>query len=297
MGADPAPFTGNVRAATRSGPCPLAAARTMRYCDLCRNARLLGRAKQPDRAGACRTSARVRLYNELAAWWPLLSAPEEYAEEAQFVRAALVDACDATPLTVLELGSGGGNNAVHLKASFELTLVDVSEPMLDVSRGANPDCEHAAGDMRTVRLGRVFDAVFIHDAIMYMTSEDDLRRAIETAFVHCRDGGAAVFVPDFTRETFAPDTTHGGRDGEREALRYLIWAYDPDPSDSVYVEHFSILLRDAGGSVTLEHEQHLFGLFGRDVWKRLMAGAGFEPQRLRDTFGRDVFVGKKRGAS
>lgn len=40
--------------------------------------------------------------------------------------------------------------------------------------------------MRTVRLGRTFDAVFVHDAVDYMTSEDDLRHVIETAFVHCR---------------------------------------------------------------------------------------------------------------
>ncbi|MEA2702730.1 MAG: hypothetical protein QOD63_675, partial [Actinomycetota bacterium] len=68
---------------------------------------------------------------------------------------------------MLELGSGGGHNAVHLVADFAMTLVDLSDQMLDVSRRLNPGCEHVVGDMRTVRLGRSFDAVFVHDAVDY----------------------------------------------------------------------------------------------------------------------------------
>ena len=119
------------------------------------------------------------LYGELAEWWPLLSAPEEYAEEADFYTDALKDACD--PTTVLELGSGGGNNASHMKAHFDMTLVDRSDGMLDVSRALNPECVHMRGDMRTVRLGHTFDAVFVHDAICYITTESDLKRVFETA--------------------------------------------------------------------------------------------------------------------
>jgi len=74
------------------------------------------------------------MYGELAAWWPLLSAPSEYAEEAEIYRRLLVEAADRPPVTLLELGSGGGNNAAHLKAHFRLTLVDLSQGMLEVSR-------------------------------------------------------------------------------------------------------------------------------------------------------------------
>ena len=125
-----------------------------------------------------------RLYDEFASWWPLLSAPADYAEEAAFYERTLIAACSVPPRTMLELGSGGGSNASHLKARFEMVLVDLSEGMLTVSRALNPECEHVQGDMRTVRLGRQFDTVFVHDAVCYMTTEDDLRKAIETAFAH-----------------------------------------------------------------------------------------------------------------
>jgi len=43
--------------------------------------------------------------------------------------------------------------------------------------------------MRSVRLGRTYDAVIIHDAIMYMTTEDDLVAALATARAHLAPAG------------------------------------------------------------------------------------------------------------
>ena len=111
-----------------------------------------------------------RLYSELAEWWPTFSVPEEYREEAAFFARALTETCDSPPRTVLELGSGGGNNASHLKAHFAMTLVDISPQMLAVSRALNPECEHLEGDIRTLRLGRMFDAVFAPVALQFCVS-------------------------------------------------------------------------------------------------------------------------------
>ena len=101
------------------------------------------------------------MYQELAPWWPLLSSLEGYAEEAEFYRRTLLQAAEVTIDHVLKLGSGGGNNAPHPKRHFRLTLVDLSPDILAVSRDLNPECEHIQGDMRTVRLKREFDAVFV----------------------------------------------------------------------------------------------------------------------------------------
>ena len=120
------------------------------------------------------------MYTDLAGWFHLLTAPEEYAEEADFYWGCLVEAAGETPRTLLELGSGGGNMALHYKQWVTPTLTDLSDGMLALSRTIHPDVEHVQGDMRTLRLGRTFDAVLAHDAVMYMTTEDDLQQAIET---------------------------------------------------------------------------------------------------------------------
>ena len=244
------------------------------------------------------TPAVPRFYGDLAVWWPLVSPPEEYAEEAAFAATVLRSA--SIPVReVLELGSGGGHNAVHLKARFTMTLSDLSHEMLDVSRRLNPECEHHQGDMRTLRLGLSFDGVFVHDAVDYMATEADLRRAIETAFVHCRPGGIAVFVPDRTKESFEESSDHGGTDGaDGRGVRYLDWTWDPDPDDTWALTEYAFLLRDVDGAVQVVHETHRLGVFGRDAWVRLLTDAGFEPTVIRevtseDRPGRDFFVGHR----
>jgi len=224
-----------------------------------------------------------KMYDELAPWWPLLSSPADYEEEASYWAGVLTRHCRAPCRSLLELGSGGGNNASWMKSRFDhVTLVDPAPGMLDVSRSLNPDCEHAAGDMRSVRLGRVFDCVFIHDAIGYMTTPEDLTRAIETARVHCREGGAALFAPDFVLENFTPGTDHGGHDAaDGRALRFLEWSWDPDPSDTTYVADYAFLIREADGSTKVLHDRHLEGLFAEAEWLRLLTAAGFDARALR----------------
>ncbi|MEU8080421.1 class I SAM-dependent methyltransferase [Catellatospora citrea] len=242
---------------------------------------------------------QYRFYGELARWWPLISPVADYAEEAAFA-AQLLRSASIPVREVLELGSGGGHNAVHLRDHFTMTLSDLSAEMLDVSRRLNPGCAHHVGDMRTLRLGRAFDAVFLHDAVSYMTTEDDLRQAIATAYAHCRPGGVAVLLPDETTQTWEPGSDHGGVDGpDGRGVRFLEWSWDPDPADSWTVTEYAFLLREAEGSVRTAHETHRTGLFAREVWHKLLTEAGFTPelvteQTTEDRTPRDCFVAHRR---
>ena len=150
--------------------------------------------------------------------------------------------------------------------------------MLAVSQKLNPECEHIQGDMRTVRLDRQFDAVFIHDAIAYMTTESDLRAAIATAFAHCRPGGIALIVPDETRDFWQPYTSHGGHDKGELSLRYLEWHFDPDPADTQITGVYAFILRETKKPLRHVVDQHEFGLFPRSTWLQAIADAGFEPR-------------------
>jgi SAM-dependent methyltransferase len=222
----------------------------------------------------------MKLYDELAPWWPLISHPDDYAEEAADYLRLLGDVKD-----VLELGAGGGNNASHMKRKLQLTLVEPSEGMRRMSQALNPECVHLPGDMRTVRLGRTFDAVFVHDAICYMASEADLAAAIETMAVHLRPGGVAVVAPDHTTENFVPATSWHGHDGaDGRSVRYLEWHLPAQGTsqETIYV----IALRDADGSLRVVEDRHLHGLFPTATWLRHFDAAGFlatvEERRLSE---------------
>ena len=241
----------------------------------------------------------MKLYSELAPWFHLLTHPKDYAEEADFTMRLIEAAIEGEATTLLELGSGGGNNASYLKRRFRCTLTDVSPEMLELSRSLNPECEHLEGDMRTLRLGRSFDAVFVHDAISYMTTEDDLRAAIETAAAHVRPGGVVVLTPDVTRETLRAGTETGGHDGDDgRSLRYLMWTHEPDSSASTYEEDFAVVLREQGEPTRVVHDHHVLGVFPEATWRSLVEQAGLA---LVDISGIEdpnagehaVFVGRK----
>jgi SAM-dependent methyltransferase len=238
----------------------------------------------------------MKLYHELADWWPLMSPPEDYTAEAGPV-ARLLDPGDvAGRPRLLELGAGGGHLASHLNARFEMTLVDLSPRMLEQSRRLNPECRHLIGDMRTLRLGESFDAVLVFDAISHMTTEADLLAALRTARAHLREGGVALVCPDWTVECFAPGTSMGGTDGADRGMRYLAWTHPPDDGPT-YESDLVYILRERNGEPRTVHDRLTLGLFPRATWRRLLAEAGFGQVAIEQQSGRDVFQARVGGST
>ena len=244
-------------------------------------------------------------YTDLSEWWLLFSPPNHYDEEAADLlqRLGLPRRSggaakeglpgDSKP-TLLELGSGGGSLAWHLKPHFALTLTDRSPGMLAENRRVNPEAEHVEGDMRTIRLDRQFDFVMVHDAICYATTIADLRATLETAAIHCRPGGIVVVLPDYVKETFTPGTDDGGEDAsDGRGFRYLEWRWDPDPADDTYLVDYAFLLRHADGSVRVVHDRHVEGLFPRATWFEAFEAVGLRAQSAIDQWGRDIFIARR----
>lgn len=218
------------------------------------------------------------MYDEIADWYPVLTPPEDYEDEAGWYLEHLRGGPGALR-SLLELGCGAGHNAVHMKDGLEVVLTDLSPKMLAHSRALNPDCEHHLADMRTLRLGRTFDAVFAHDAIAYMRTREDLAAAVQTAAAHLRPGGVFLVAPDDVADTFEEEhEVHEGQQGDR-AMRCLEWSWDPDPDDDTFVTEYVFTLRH-GTDVRVVHDRHVQGLFPEAVWVETMQAAGFDVTRL-----------------
>ena len=222
-----------------------------------------------------------RLYADLAFLWPLLSPPEEYAEEAAVWRDLLRERLGPGRHALLELGVGGGHNLSHFAGEFDVVAIDRSEPMLDHSRRLNPGVEHVAGDMRTIRLGRTFDAVLIHDAVSCLTTGADLAATFATAAAHLEPGGLFIVAPDDYRETFiGPRMSHLTRQRGDTHLVSIEYIHDPDPADSMIEVIYTHFISEAG-DLRIEHDRMITGLFPRGTWLTLLDDAGLDAEERR----------------
>jgi SAM-dependent methyltransferase len=241
-----------------------------------------------------------RLYGDLAWTWPIISPPEDYVPESEFFARLIRDHSELEPRTLLHLGCGGGHNDHTLKQHFEVTGVDISLQMLGLARKLNPDVTYMEGDMRTARLQRTFDAVAILDSVNYMLSESDLRAAFVTAFMHLKPGGVFITIIEQALESFRQNKVqYLVRDREGVEIAFVENTYDPDPSDTTYESTFVYLIRREG-SLEIESDRHLGGLFSVDVWYDILSSVGFavETVEYEDPESGDdipVVVCKKQG--
>lgn len=241
-----------------------------------------------------RSAEKPKLYWELAPLFHHFTHPKSYRDEARFVRKVFKPERFTEKPTLLELGSGGGNNASHLKKHFRLTLSDISPGMIALSRKINRDCEHVVGDMRTLRLRRKFDFVFVHDAVGYMTSEDDLERAIATAFVHLKPGGVALFQPDDVRETYEAGRSRGGHDGDDGVrFRYFEICHPLNEDQDAVDVDYEVTIIDANGRTRTLVDRHHIGVFARDTWLKLLRGSGFRVRVVIDVWKRTCFLAQR----
>jgi len=221
-----------------------------------------------------------RLYTEFAPYWRLMSKPEEYVQEAAIWKEAIRSRLGPGRHRILELGVGGGHNMSHLTADFDFVAVDIAPAMIEQARNLNPEVEFHVGDMRTIRLGRTFDCVLIHDAICHMLSEDDLRAVFETAHVHLRGNGIVITSPDYFTETFRDPQIEcrSNTDGETEFTCFE-YTFDPDPSDTRIETLMWYLIRQGGRPPRIEQDRLICGLFPLATWERLMFESHFRVEK------------------
>lgn len=250
----------------------------------------------------------LRLYHDLAHLWPIISPPEEYTVEAAEWRDLIWSEFGWTGnqpawdprARLLDLGCGGGHLLSHFTRHFTTEAVDISPEMLEISRGLNPYTTHHVGDMRSIRLGRAFDVVTIHDAVNYMVTEEDLRAAIQTAQAHLDPGGLVLLAPDCLRDTFAGSrVVEWTRATEDSDVTFIEYVTQPTP-DATTLESVFVFIINRNGDIQVEIDRHTSGLFPKSLWLEALTDVGLRAEYVPTNtyeggFGGHLFVGRMPG--
>ena len=221
-------------------------------------------------------SQTERLYGDLAWLWPLVSPPEEYVSEAnEFLRVIRKHARRQVD-SLLDLGCGAGHNDATLQQYFQVTGVDLSQPMLEQARRLVPDALFLQDDMRSLELEQRFDAVIVANSIGYMLDEADLLAAFRTAYKHLKPGGVFCTYAEETPERWEQNGVYSETFHQGDLDVVMVENYfDPDLHDTTYEITFIYLIRKKG-ELRIETDHHKNGIFPVDTWIRLLKEAGFQ---------------------
>src|SRR4051794_20155002 len=112
-------------------------------------------------------------YGELSsAIYDATYADKDYEGECDLIEKALARHGPTEVRSLLDLGCGSGGHLFPLaRRGYQMAGVDVSPDMLDVARrkvaeAGLPGIDLRQGDLRSVRLGRTFDAALLMFAVL-----------------------------------------------------------------------------------------------------------------------------------
>jgi SAM-dependent methyltransferase len=135
---------------------------------------------------------------DYASAYDSMYADKDYERECDLVEQAFARFADGPVESVLDLGAGTGNHALPLaRRGYDVAAVDLSEAMVRIATEkateAGAQVDFRQGDLRTVQLGRRFDAVLLMFAVLgYQRTNEDVRAALDNARGHLRPGGVLV---------------------------------------------------------------------------------------------------------
>lgn len=133
-------------------------------------------------------------YQRLAEFYDKMMADVPYEHWTEYLQ-RIWRALGIEPKTILDLACGTGNTAVLLKEKkYDVTGTDLSPHMLKMAKRKNRTLPFIHADMRTLSLGKRFDAVIcLYDSLNYLLKESEVQDAFRNVHKHLEPGGAFVF--------------------------------------------------------------------------------------------------------
>jgi SAM-dependent methyltransferase len=233
------------------------------------------------------------VFERYSAYYDLLYRDKDYSAEADYVVQTL-RTVDSAAVNLLEFGSGSGRHGRLLaKRGFDVFGVERSESMVAAASKLTPggfkagsgSFECIKGDIRTVQLNRVFDAVLsLFHVVSYQTSNSDVLQTFSNAARHSRPQGLFLF-----------DVWHGPAVlGERPSVRVkrvedentrLTRIAEPelDTNSNVVTVRYTIFAESkADGHMTTFRENHRMRYFFPVEIGFLAKQSGFEVEKTEE---------------
>lgn len=239
------------------------------------------------------------MYDKSARIYDLLyvgTGIKDYGAEAADLR-GIIHAANPNAHTLLDVACGTGAHLAELRRWYTVEGVDLSPAMLAVAKTRLPGVPLQIADMRTLDLGKSFDAVIcLFSSIGYVNDPAEMRSTIGRLAAHVAPGGVLILDgwirPEEWRDDFRgdPDIAH---DDEVMVVR-LSFTQRKGNVTELDMHH---LMRTGAG---IEHfsEFHRLGLTPTEDYVSAVDNAGLSARVIADYLpGRDRVVGTRAPAT
>jgi dTDP-3-amino-3,6-dideoxy-alpha-D-glucopyranose N,N-dimethyltransferase len=232
------------------------------------------------------------MYQRSAAVYELLytgAGIKDYPAEAAEIRGIVEDAVpDARSL--LDVACGTGAHLRELRHLYSVEGVDKSPAMLDIARSALPDVPLHLADMRTLDLGRTFDAVICMFSSIGYIDEPELTSTIGRLARHVSRPGVLI-LDGWVRPDAWRTGTQGPPEIASDAKTTVVRLARTNRVGNVTEIDLHYLVRTSGG-VEYFMEHHRLVLVKTDVYVAAMRDSGLTTRVISDFMpGRDRVVG------
>ena len=219
---------------------------------------------------------------------------KNFAAEAADLHAVIGSARPGAT-SLLDVACGTGALLAEMRRWYAVEGVDLSPDMLAVARRRLPDIALTEADMRTLDLGRTFDAVTcLFSSIGYITEQAELAPTIARLAAHVAPGGLLIIDgwlrPDRWTDGYRAEPEVAD-DGQTTVVRLALSRREGA------ITHLDMhhLVRTAN---TIEHfsELHRLRLTPTDEYVAAVAAAGLSARVSADYMpGRDRVIGLRAG--
>jgi SAM-dependent methyltransferase len=219
---------------------------------------------------------------------------KDYHAETAELRRVIEESCPGAK-TLLDVACGTGAHLAELRQWYEVEGADLSPAMLAVARIRLPGVPLHQADMRTLDLGRSFDAVIcLFSSIGYVTKPDEMRSAVAGLAAHVAPGGVLILDgwvrPADWRESFRPEPDIAS-DDETLVVR-LAFTRREGGITNLDMHH---LVQTADG-IDYFVENHRLALTPTEDYVSAVQTAGLAARVIPDYMpGRDRIVGLRKG--
>ena len=139
--------------------------------------------------------------------------------------------------------------------------------MIEQSTLLNPTTVHTVGDMRSVKLGMMFDVIIVGDSIGYAISMQDLKAVILNSRQHLKKTGVLLLLPDWTQETYTHNHVWSREVEFGQSTVSLVEYQYQNLSDPSQIHSVFVFLIASGTDTIVEVDYHSFGLHSAATWR------------------------------